>query len=366
MIGVAYFKKSSFDEEFLAYIPSKGWIKSKGESFFKKNENIIFISNLESLKNHTNLKNIKKDSFFYYTFEKLIYYFNASTLPLKEKLKLISKCFNDALYFYKENFGKELQYKDLINLDNFYEVYNQIINKKIKTPKNFPEDITKQKTEMIITSEQEFENHYLRRKEFDLLETIFDINIPISEFESISINEIGEIKNITQAIDTFSSEYFLIIKGTLENFGLHNKKILPKRIYGESVCLFKDEVIFLSDYTNIKIEEFLLSSSYFKFGEVFSYKPNIKKTRIANRIIISNYIEKIFSEISDNRFINAYIKEKLLSENFKNVCLLKKNNFNIIAYTDIEIITSVKKEDVNKLLKEVEKIDFIYSTDMII
>lgn len=365
MIGFVYFKKSNFKEEFLAYIPKKGWIKTSDEGFFEKYSSIIFISNLEESYLPNTFKNIKKDTFFSYDFEQIIYYFNASKLTLKEKLKVVSVVFNDALDFYKRNFNKEVTFNELLVSNSFSDLYDNVISEEFKETKIFSKDIIKDHAEMIYSSEQELVNFYLRRNEFDILEDILDLEIPSSDFDYVDINDLGPIKNIEQAIDTFSNEYLLITKGTLENFGVYNKKLLPKRVYGENSLFFKDEVIFLNDFSNIKIEGFYLSPNFLKFKKFIKYFPRLKKTRIANRIILSSYIDKIFAEIKEYKDFDFYLKQKLLSKNFKNVCFFKKNGFNVIAYTNNEIIVSVKKDDVEKLLKEVEKIDLLYSSDLI-
>lgn len=207
-------------------------------------------------------KNIKKDTFFSYDFEQIIYYFNASKLTLKEKLKVVSVVFNDALDFYKRNFNKEVTFNELLASNSFSDLYDNVISEEFKETKIFSKDIIKDHAEMIYSSEQELVNFYLRRNEFDILEDILDLEIPSSDFDYVDINDLGPIKNIEQAIDTFSNEYLLITKGTLENFGVYNKKLLPKRVYGENSLFFKDEVIFLNDFSNIKIEGFYLSPNF--------------------------------------------------------------------------------------------------------
>ena len=124
-------------------------------------------------------------------------------------------------------------------------------------------------------------------------------------------------------------------------------------------------MFFINGFSNVKIDGFHLSSDYAKFGDYLKYYPKIKKTRIANRIVMSNYIEKLFNEVKGNEVFHYYIKEKMLSENFKSVCEFKKNEFNVMAYTGSEILVSIKKCDVEKLLKEVEKIDLLYSSDLL-
>ena len=365
MIGFAYFKNSDASQEFMAYIPKKGWIKTKDHALFNKYSKILFVTNISNIKELPVQKNVKKEDFFGYNFEQIIYYFNASKIELKEKLKLVSSLFVEVLDFYKSNFNKEIELNELLNIDSFSSIYENIFKDDFKFDNIFPEDLILKQSQTIYSSEQELVNFYIQRNEFEILESMLNIEIPLENLDYVDIKELGEIKNIEHAINTFSSEYFLMIKGSLRNFSVYNKKLLLDRLYGENSLFFKDELLFLNNYSEIKIEGFYLSQKFTELESLLNYKPKVKKTKLANRIVIFNYIKKLKYEISKNETLGFYLEQKDFSENFKNVCVLKKNGFNIIAYTNSEIIVSTKKEGVENLLKEVEKLHLLYSTDLI-
>ena len=365
MIGFAYFKNSDASQEFMAYIPKKGWVKTNDHSLFNKHPKILFITNIQDVENVPSQKNVKKEDYFGYDFDQIIYYFNASKIELKEKLKLVSLLFIEVLDFYKANFNKELNINDLISVESFHTLYEDVFNNDFDFDEILPEDLMLNQSKTIYSSEQELVNFYIKRNEFDILDSIFNVEVPLEKLDYVDIKDLGEIKNIEQAINTFSSEYFLMIKGSLRSFSAYNKKLLLDRLYGENSLFFKDEILFLNEYSEIKIEGFYLSQKFAKFEFFLNYKPKLKKTKLANRIVIFNYIKKIKSEVFENPTFGLYLKQKEFSENFKNVCVLKKNGFNIIAYTDNEIIVSTKKERVENLLKEVEKLHLLYSTDLI-
>ncbi len=365
MIGFAYFKNSDANQEFMAYIPKKGWVKTKDHSLFNKYPNILFVTNISNEEKLPAQKNVKKEDFFGYNFEQIIYYFNASKIELKEKLKLVSSLFIEVLDFYKSNFNKEIDLNELLNTNSFSSVYKNVFKSDLDFNKIFPDELIFKQSKTIYSNEQELVNFYIKRNEFEILESMFNVEIPLEKLDYVDIKELGEIKDIEQAINTFSSEYFLMIRGSLRSFGPYNKKLLLNRMYGENSLFFKDELLFLNDYSEIKIEGFYLSQKFTKFENFLNYKPSVKKTKLANRIVIFNYIKKIKSEVSASHALGFYFKQKEFSENFKNVCVLKKNGFNVIAYTDNEIIVSAKKESVENLLKEVEKLHLLYSTDLI-
>lgn len=362
MFGIIFFKDINKKKDFMAYTLEDGFLEGVNlDILLKKNK--IWISNLKKSLNEF----IKQENFFSCYFEEIYYYYNIGHRDISYKIKILANVFNDIEKYISKN-DMHFDFNHLLKYDNFYEIFKNIVKiNKRDFFKNYSFEkiniLKKINDENVLIGSESYQDFYLRVNEIEFLNFIKKIKIPIGEWELIPVEKLGNNLEFENWFNALSKEYEFIAFGRIKSINFKDKKILSKRLKEENTFFFKKEIEFLKDIADIEVTDIYLCSESEIFYNYLNYIPKIKKTTISNRILIRNYIKKLFDEIKE--FFVLWFKINKRVNLLKTVYVMNKVNINILAYGNDELIISVKRNQVKNALEYIEKLRLLYPLNLL-
>ena len=281
MIGILYYIKSN---EYLYYHPINGF--SVIENIERIDKNVIWISNFKEI----NLPNIKKEDFFNIKFKEIIYFYNINHLKADKQFEVILKFFNSIIDIFKEEYSFfNMKVEHLIKLDNFSEIF---FKSKIELPVNkelyFIKNNFNKEVEFKDIKQNKFFISYFQNYEF--IKSIFDINIPCGDYEIINAEKYSKHKDPFIIMDSMQREKCFLMECAFDDEILLND-FFPEK--GNCGWFTDFELKWLKGKCKLEVKKIMIFEDKFRLKELMRTRFKTKYFNFPFEIFTINLLKSI-------------------------------------------------------------------------